>query len=94
MVTNQSQTALATSARVPLQKWSVSHYEITKRLRFMLGQPVDGLLAGSCTEQRRLDRKTEGPVFIAALSALDAEQQHIKARIGAGIGRMPEGVGP
>jgi 4-carboxymuconolactone decarboxylase len=42
---------------------------------------LNDLLAVSYTDQRRLDRKTKELIFIAALTALGASKDHIKAHI-------------
>ena len=42
---------------------------------------LNGLLATSYTDQRRLDRKTKELVFIAVLTALGGTKEHIKAHI-------------
>ncbi len=42
---------------------------------------LNELLAVAYTDQRRLDRKTKELIFIAALTALGAAKDHIKAHI-------------
>jgi len=42
---------------------------------------LNDLLAVSYTDQRRLDRKTKELIFIAALTALGAAKDHIRAHI-------------
>jgi 4-carboxymuconolactone decarboxylase len=42
---------------------------------------LNGLLAASYTDQRRLDRKTKELIFVAVLTALGGSKDHIKSHI-------------